>query len=119
MIVTTIDRKEHAVKRRLLSQALTVAAIDAMGETILSNARKFTQYLLDKSPSSDWNSVRNMTEWSAFVTSDIMGNIAFSRNWNMMESVKNRYILPVISQGVAGLNLASEILRVFINDGLT
>ena len=49
-----------------------------------------------------------MTDWTSFVTSDIMGNLAFSRSWNMMDSRDNRHIIKVISDGVAALNLVSH-----------
>ncbi len=105
MIVTTIDRKEHAFKRRILSQALTSTAIDAMEEPILTSTRDFCQYLLEDQSSTGWSNARNMTDWTAFVTSDIMGKITFNRNWNMMKKKENRHMITIISQGVAGLNL--------------
>jgi len=114
MIVTTISRKEHAFKKRILSQALTNTAIDAMEEPLLSSTRRFCQHLLDEKPSAGWNDARNITDWAAYVTSDIMGKITFNCNWNMMENKANRHMIAIISQGVAGLNLVS-IEQVYID----
>ena len=108
MIVTTIDAKQHAFKRRILSQAVTVGAISDMEDTLLSKTRLFCQYLLGAQPAAGWNNARNMTEWMAYLTSDIMGEITFSQDWNTIQNPKNRPILTVISQGVAGLNLVSK-----------
>ncbi len=108
MIVTTIDRKDHASKKRILSQALTATAIKSMEDSILTNVRKFCQHLLDEKPSRGWNEPKNMTEWIAYVTSDIMGEITFDRSWNTIERDENRHILRIISQGVAGLNLVGD-----------
>ena len=108
MIVTTIDAKHHAFKRRILSQAVTVGAISDMEDTLLNKTRLFCQYLLEKQPSADWSNARNMTEWMAYLTSDIMGEITFSHDWNTIQNPKNRPILSIISQGVAGLNLVSD-----------
>ncbi len=108
MIVTTIDRKDHASKKRILSQALTATAIKSMEDSILTNVRKFCQHLLDEKPSRGWNEPKNMTEWIAYVTSDIMGEITFDRSWNPIERDENRHILRIISQGVAGLNLVGD-----------
>ena len=108
MIVTTIGRRDHAFKKRILTQALSPSTIDIMKESILVNTRKLCRHLLNEKPSNGWNDAKNMSEWTAYVTSDIMGEIAFSRSWNIIESKANRHVLKVISQGVAGLNLVSE-----------
>ena len=110
MIVTTVDAKHHAFRRRILSQAVTTGAISEMEDTLLSKTRLFCQYLLANQPSADGNTARNMTEWMAYLTSDIMGEITFSSDWDTMQNPKNRPILTLVSQGVAALTLVSEDL---------
>ena len=105
MIVTTINKEDHAFKKHILSQALTTTAVNGMESSLLINVRKFCRHLRDKDASKDWSDAKDMSKWTAYVTSDIMGAMTFSQSWNIMESDKNKHILTIISQGVAGLNL--------------
>lgn len=114
MIVTTINREDHAFKKHILSQALTPTAIKGMESSLLTNIRIFCRHLLDKKPSRGWNDAKDMSKWTVYVTSDIMGAITFSQSWNIMESDKNKPILKIISQGVAGLNLVRTCMALQI-----
>lgn len=49
-----------------------------------------------------------MTKWMAYLASDIIGDLTFSRKFNMMESETNRNIPEIIAQGLGGLNLVSR-----------
>jgi hypothetical protein len=54
-----------------------------------------------------WNSARNMSSWCGWLVNDIMGDITFHRNWNMLTSDENRDVLQILNQGVGGLNMVS------------
>ncbi len=86
MIVTTINRKDHAFKKRILSRALTPAIIHTMEESLIINTRRFCEHLLYT----------------------IKGEVTFNHGRNTLESNVNRHILKIIYQGVAGLNLVSQ-----------
>jgi hypothetical protein len=104
MSMTTIDKKMHGFKRRVINRALTSTTAESE-ELMLRNVRTFCQMLLDQHPKDDWNSAKDMTQLVAYVTSDIMGDLTFSRNWNMLKSEENRYILDLLPQGVRGINM--------------
>ena len=105
MSLTTIDKKKHAFKRRVDSEALSVNTIKGMESLVLNNTRKFCRYLIDKEPSGEWSAARDMTLWFGYLMSDIIGDIVFNRNWNMMANEENRPIIDTLAQGVSGLNM--------------
>ena len=105
--MTTIDRKAHAFKRRIDAEALTHIAIQEVEEPVLRNVRYFCDQMIDESlpEGNTWSEARDMSKWSGYLMSDIMGDITFHRNWNMMKSSENRELLGTLSKGVAGLNM--------------
>lgn len=119
-ILTAIAAKEHGRKRRIVSQGLSDNAIQAMEGHILKNVRKFCYKLIrkaafeNKSPrtplekSGGWGPPKNMTHWTDYLTFDIMGDLCFSRSFDMLDSAENHYMLDVLPAGVQGLNVVSH-----------
>lgn len=105
MSMTTIDKKKHAFKRRIDAEAMTSSALKNYEAQTLKNVRTFCRHLVDEGAPNEWNNARDLTEWTSYVLSDIMGDNTFSHNWNMMESTDNRGILQVLAKGVAGLHM--------------
>ena len=106
--MTTIDKKKHAFKRRIDAEAMTSSALKNYEAQTLKNVRTFCRHLVDEGAPIEWNKTRDLTEWTSYVLSDIMGDNTFSRNWNMMESKDNRGILQVLAKGVAGLHMVNS-----------
>ena len=110
MISTIIgDRKKHSFRKRFHSQALSASNIKGLEESIITNLHKFCHFLDIGSP-GDWTAAHDMTKWMSYLSFDTIGDLTFSRNWNLLESEENRNIPGVISQGVRGLNLVSRRL---------
>jgi len=110
MSMTTIDRKKHAFKRRVDSEALSANTIKSMEGLVLNNARMFCHYMVDEKSPGDWSDARDMTNWFGYLMFDIMGDIVFNQNWKMMSGEDNRPIIDTLAQGVSGLNLVSTPL---------
>lgn len=102
--MTTIDKKAHSFKRRIIARALTNRAPESE-ELMIRNIRTFCRMLVDNPANDDWNSAKDMTTLVAYVTSDIMSDATFSRNWNMLNSKENRYIVELLATGVLGVNM--------------
>ena len=107
--MTTIDKTQHAFKRRVTAQALNQRSIQGLEEIILKNIRKLCSALYDHSIETEWSSSKNITNSISYTASDIMSDVTFSRSWNTQESAENRYILDLLPQGTAGINLVSMI----------
>ncbi len=110
MIATIIgDRKKHSFRKRFHSQALSASSIKGSEESMLRNLRKFCHFL-DMGSNGDWTVAQDMTKWMSYLSFDTIGDLTFSRNWNLIESEENRNMPGVISQGLGGLNLVSRQL---------
>lgn len=109
--MTTINKKDHGFKRRIVSQALTAAAVRTMECTITDGVRTFCNNLLHETSLSTkeapqgWSSKQNMTDSFGRLTFDVIGDLCFGRNWNVMNDERNRKFLEIVPDGVAGLLL--------------
>ena len=109
--LTTIDKRAHSYKRRITLQALTPKAIKEFEDLMLENIRDFCRLLVDDdSNATGWSSARNMTKMVSYALSDIMGDITFSRNWDMQKNTANRSVLDILPLGTCGINLVSPYL---------
>jgi hypothetical protein len=105
--VTTIDKGAHAVKRRINVRALTPVAIKELEGSIYKNCDIFFGMLVDEDKKSDWSKSRNMTNLVAYLMSDIMGDVTFSRSWDLMRSEKNRHMIDILHLGTGLINTVS------------
>jgi cytochrome P450 len=80
MSMTTINKKEHAFKRRINIKALRPQAIEAVQDQILQNIRYFCCTLVDEGKYAEWSASRNMSKVVGYLISDIMGDITSSKN---------------------------------------
>ena len=104
--LTTIDKTQHAFKRRVTAQALNQRSVQGLEETILYNIRRLCNVLSGhETASKEWSSPHNMTNMISYAVSDIMGDVTFSRSWNTLVSTENRHILELLPQGTSGINL--------------
>ena len=109
MSMTMIDRRKHAFKRRINVRALTDAAIKDMEHLMVKNIHLMCQQIqhdVEKREDS-WSSSIDISKLISYAMSDIMGEMVFSKNWNVLQSAKNRDILEFLPQGVAGVNIVS------------
>ena len=110
MIATIIDRTKHSYRRRFHSQALNASTVKEMEESILRNVRKYCRILGEESD-RDWTKARDVGNIISYLTSDIIGDLTFGRNWGLIESEDNRNLPAIISQGLWGLNLVSMLVQ--------
>ena len=106
--MTTVDRKKHAYKRRVNVQALTPAAVKSLEERISRNVRFFCDSLVEEPESGEWSSPMDMTLCVGYLISDIMGDVTFSKNWNVQRDPRYRKFVEEGPLGVAGIHLVSN-----------
>jgi cytochrome P450 len=107
MSMTTINKKEHAFKRRINIKALRPQAIEAVQDQILQNIRYFCCTLVDEGKYAEWSASRNMSKVVGYLISDIMGDITSSKNWNTQRDPQNRHFVEDSTLGTAGIHLVS------------
>lgn len=119
--ITIINKATHGFRRRIVNQALTAAAVKSMERLMLGNIRSFCNELVENKSEEDveplsreWSAARNMTDWLARLTFDIVGDLCFGRNWNVVRSERNRSFLKIIPAGTAGLLIVRQIFPMAI-----
>ena len=106
--MTTINRNEHAFKRRIIVSALRPESIAAIQDRILKNIRYFCSILLDREDPTNWSPPRNMSKMIGYLVSDITGDITFSKNWNTQRDPQHRHFVEESALGTAGIHLVSR-----------
>ena len=107
---TTMNRKEHAFRRRVNVKALNPNTIKSMEERIYKNVRYFCTQLVDEKP-AEWSKAREMTKAIGYLISDIMGDVTFGRNWEAMKKPDNRDLITQLPQAVAGIHLVGIVAK--------
>ncbi|RAL61285.1 hypothetical protein DID88_010364 [Monilinia fructigena] len=107
-IVTTIDKHVHGSKRRLMLKALNTQAVQGLQNVIYSNSERFSEYLqrgkIGRIPRGEWTQTHDVSKATAYLQADMMGDMTFSRTWNMLRDEENHNILEIISQGAFAMN---------------
>jgi cytochrome P450 len=93
-MASTTDKRVHARKRRIISHAMSEAAIRSYEPTILDKTRLFCQRVSD--PKTFEGPYKNMSRWFSFLTYDIMGELTFSQSYDMLTKSDNHFIQPLI-----------------------
>jgi cytochrome P450 len=129
--LTMINKKEHARRRRIISQGVSDAALRAHEPTILAHIKKCFDIVLDTdekslgivyptSPitstsgrSEGWTPARNMSDWFNYLTFDIMCDVVFGARYNLLGSTYNRAIPEAIEDSNVRVSvlLQSPIIR--------
>jgi hypothetical protein len=114
MSMTEIDRDKHSLKRRVNATALSLEAVRNVEERILRNIRYFFTQLVDEKPvdPEGWSAPRNVSRVVGYLVSDIMGDVTFSKNWNVQRERSQRHFVDDGAMGTAGMHLVSP--RVYI-----
>ncbi|TGO86488.1 hypothetical protein BPOR_0299g00040 [Botrytis porri] len=106
-IVTTIDKKLHAIKRRILVKALNPQAVQELQNLIYQNTQRFSQYLREgkngKVSVGEWTHPHDMSKALTYLQADIMGDVTFSRNWGMLNNEENRHIIGLMSDSALAM----------------
>ncbi|KAH7371505.1 cytochrome P450 [Pyrenochaeta sp. MPI-SDFR-AT-0127] len=98
---SSIDKMQHARKRRVMSHAFSDAAIKSLEKYILANVRVGCEMLGRRSEGSasdekGWSSMLNAAHWCEYLVFDIMGDLVFGKAFGMLESPVNRFATQLV-----------------------
>lgn len=122
------DRTVHAFKRKLLAQSLNDRAVALYEDLIKIQIRRFEDIALrgHEATTDDvvtnnkngpaWGAPFDIAEWLDYLSFDIMGNLVFSKTFDMLGSTKERYLQRLLKVTTArtltvGVCDALRILR--------
>lgn len=109
---SSINKRAHGRKRRVLSHAFSDSALKTMEKYILANIRLFCSKLEDKRSPFDnnsalsekagaerggWSTPRNMARWCNYLTFDVMGDLCFGKAFEMLDREENRHVTDLLT----------------------
>ena len=105
--------KKHAVRKRIISQAFSPHAIQNLQQHIIKHSERLAQAINPSADSRDWSEAKDMSQWMGFVTLDIICDLCYSRNWNLIGSDKNRGLLQTFENGSGAISIVSYLSRLY------
>ncbi|MCJ1388061.1 hypothetical protein MMC18_000905 [Xylographa bjoerkii] len=99
---STVDKVQHARKRRVIGQAFSDSALRSFEEHVLEHIKIFVKCLSanntgdetkDKGP---WSPAMNIADLTSYVSFDLMAELVFGKAFRMLELVDNRFIIDLI-----------------------
>jgi len=103
---SSIDKMQHARKRRVMSHAFSDAAIKSLEKYILANVRVACDLLGRKATNDNysdkrvddkgWSDQWNAAHWCEWLVFDIMGDLVFGKAFGMLESPVNRFATELV-----------------------
>ncbi|KAF2272270.1 benzoate 4-monooxygenase cytochrome P450 [Westerdykella ornata] len=88
--VNSVDKQEHAKKRRLLNLIFTERSVKAASPIIVGHIDRWIQLLVGEDAIEDgWSEPRNMSTWMDHLIFDIMGDLCFGQTFNTKEPGEN------------------------------
>ncbi|KAF7917859.1 uncharacterized protein EAE97_011997 [Botrytis byssoidea] len=107
-VLTTIDKKIHAIKRRILVKALNPQSVQELQNLIYQNTQRFSEYLREgkdgKVSVGEWTHAHDISKALTYLQADIMGDVTFSRNWGMLNDEENRHMVGLMSSSALAMN---------------
>lgn len=109
-----LNKKEHARRRRIISQGLSDAAMRTHEPTILSHIKTCFDAILSTEESllgleqpdgqsstvasmeEQWTEPRDMAKWLNWLTFDVMGDVIFGVRYNLLGSSASRHVPEAI-----------------------
>jgi cytochrome P450 len=106
------DPIQHSRKRRIMAQALTTNAVKNMHPSIWKNLTRLCGSL-KPAESATWSAAMNITQLSNAFAFDTMADIVFGKNFDMLTSITNRWILSVLPKAVKFLHIVNPLTFLF------
>ncbi|KAJ4305706.1 hypothetical protein N0V90_001237 [Kalmusia sp. IMI 367209] len=85
----TIDRTAHARKRKILNQAFTEKSVKYAATFVIEHTERWIDLLVAEASEDGWTETRNMTDWNNWLVFDILGDMCFSRSFEIKEPGPN------------------------------
>lgn len=93
-MASTTDKVVHARKRRIISHAMSDAALRSYEPTIIEKIELFCKQI--QNPDTFGGPYKNMSRWFSYLTYDTMGALTFSQSYDMLTKDDVHYIQPLI-----------------------
>lgn len=112
-VFNAVDKNVHARKKRVMANAFSDQAIRGMETHMTQVVRQWSAALGAEPKSDGWTSPRDMSQWSAFLTLDVLGELVFGKSFGTVSSSENRYFIGVLAQSVRVRNAIGQVPFLF------
>lgn len=111
---TILDRKVHAKRKRILQMGFSERALGDLEPMLLQNVNDFCDILLEESSNhaadaKGWGPAKDLSRTVGHMTFDTMGEMVFSKSFEMQRSATNRQFLDLSMDALRGLNTVAFI----------
>lgn len=103
-VFSMLHKGKHSLRRRIISQAFSPSAIQILQPHIIRDVKKLCGHL-QSSGSGYWSDPKDMSKWIGYVTLDIICDLCFNRNWNLMGSEQYQDLLQTFEDGSGDINI--------------
>ncbi|KAI4162632.1 MAG: hypothetical protein LQ342_003678 [Letrouitia transgressa] len=99
---STVNKKAHARKRRVISQAFSESAIKSLETHIIQHVDSFVKHLapavtaVKTTEEGSWSPKRDMSKLCSWVSFDLMAELVFGKAFHMLDFADNRFIIDLI-----------------------
>jgi cytochrome P450 len=88
---STIDKQDHAFRRRVLSQAFSEKALRESEKYINQNVQIFVKRMGENLQEDGWSKEKDFNVWATYYGFDFTGELSFGASFGLMDSETNRY----------------------------
>lgn len=93
-ILTSVDKKTHGHRRRILAQGLSDASLRRYEPAIKTHVGRLCRQL--RAPGRGWSDAMNLGEWCSYFTFDVMTHVVFGEHYRLLEDAKHRHVVHAI-----------------------
>lgn len=108
---TSLDEREHAAKRRLLSHVFSEAALRSAEEYMLPTIRYFTEKMSPGEDDEDkWSKPREMDNSFTLMTLDVLGELCFGESFGALKAGKSLIISMLLNSSTLMQTVSSDLI---------
>ena len=105
---STVNKKEHQRKRRVMSQAFSESALRKLEDHVLVHVKTFVEKLSSGGAKAEisegaieqkdktWTPSTNLAKMCSYVSFDLMAELVFGKAFHMLDNADNRFIIDLI-----------------------
>ncbi|KUI61166.1 Versicolorin B desaturase [Cytospora mali] len=95
--LTMSDKVQHALRRRVLSQAFSESSLRMLEPAIRSRVDRFCQFIRDqRAPEEKWTTPLDMARRFTDLAFDLMTAVTFDMDYDTIQEPRFRYVVEVI-----------------------
>ena len=105
---TAIDNESHAPRRRMLANAFSEHSLRSMEGQVIANVDRWLGKLGEGTQKDGWTKPHNVSKFNAWLVFDILTDLCFGRNFDLLNTEETRFMRDVLPTAVGSIYNVSE-----------